>query len=151
MSGINHVSGKDFKVLIGGLLILFETISLTISDNRKAVQNAGVPSGWVDGDVSASGELEIDSREFLKLQEVAAAYGSWRAIPPLDINFLATNVSTTQYYEAFGCLLTLSDLLNADAKGGEKTKHKIKYEVTSPDFININGIPYLRPEETIGL
>jgi len=26
--------------------------------------------------------------------------------------------------------------------------HKLPFEVTSPDFVKINGVPYLRPDET---
>ena len=53
--------------------------------------------------------------------------------------------------EAFGLKLKVSSLLNIDSKGGEKTKHKVPYDVTSPDFIRINGVPYLDAAETEGL
>ena len=53
--------------------------------------------------------------------------------------------------EAFGCKLLLDSLLDVDKAGGQKHISKVKYLVTSPDFIRINGVPYLRPEETEGL
>ena len=37
------------------------------------------------------------------------------------------------------------------SKGGEKVKFTIPYVVTSPDFVRINGVPYLTSEETEGL
>ncbi|MCY1466045.1 hypothetical protein D9M71_842710 [compost metagenome] len=53
--------------------------------------------------------------------------------------------------EAFGCKLMVSSLLDLDPKGGSKTAHKVPYEVTSPDFIRINGVPYLDASEIEGL
>ncbi|MEA5670747.1 phage protein, partial [Pseudomonas sp. MH2] len=32
-----------------------------------------------------------------------------------------------------------------------KSKHKLPFDVTSPDFIRINGVPYLAARETEGL
>jgi hypothetical protein len=42
-------------------------------------------------------------------------------------------------------------LLSIDPKGGEKTKHKVPFDVTSPDFIHINGVPYLDATEIEGI
>ncbi|MNP76220.1 hypothetical protein D3C76_1734230 [compost metagenome] len=53
--------------------------------------------------------------------------------------------------EAFGCKLKVSSLLNIDPKGGEKSKHKVPFDVTSPDFVRINGVPYLAAAEIEGL
>ena len=44
--------------------------------------------------------------------------------------------------------LTISDLLDVDPKGGSKGVHKIKGFVTSPDFVHINGMPYLSADDT---
>ena len=49
--------------------------------------------------------------------------------------------------EAFGCRIKLSDLLDVDKKGGQASLFKIPFDVTSPDFVHIDGVPYLRPEE----
>ena len=40
------------------------------------------------------------------------------------------------------------DVLNIDPKGGAKSTKKLKYFVTSPDFVRINGVPYLSDEDT---
>ncbi|WP_242397441.1 phage protein [Aeromonas salmonicida] len=37
----------------------------------------------------------------------------------------------------------MADLLDIDPKGGSKAVHKVKGIVTSPDFIHLDGVPYL--------
>ena len=49
--------------------------------------------------------------------------------------------------EAFGCRLKLSDLLDIDKKGGQASTFKVPFDVTDPDFVRIDGVPYLRPDE----
>jgi len=41
--------------------------------------------------------------------------------------------------------------LDIDPKGGQKAVHKVPFDVTSPDFIRINGVPYLDASEIEGL
>lgn len=38
-----------------------------------------------------------------------------------------------------------------DPKGGALSTHKVKYFVTSPKFVNINGVPYLEAAATESL
>ena len=38
-----------------------------------------------------------------------------------------------------------------DPKGGEKSKHKVPFDVTSPDFVHSKGVPYLDAAEIEGL
>ena len=47
-----------------------------------------------------------------------------------------------------GCKLNFWTLLDVYGMGGEKHITTIPYIVTSPDFVRINGTPYLKPEET---
>jgi len=138
-----HISGQDFDVMVGDLLVHVEAMSASITDNRKSVQSGGVPNGYVNGDVSCSGELELDTKNFNLIMESAKAAGSFRELEPFDITAIAKTTGSEQKQELYGCLLTISDLLNIDPKGGEKTKHKLPFEVTSPDFVRINGVPYL--------
>ncbi len=66
--------------------------------------------------------------------------------------FLTAGSPATQLYaktptdelrvEAFGCKVKVSSLLNIDAKGGEKHKHKVHFD---------NGVPYLASSEIEGL
>lgn len=145
------LSGKNFDVNLGDLKIHVEAASLDITDNSAPTQTKGVPDGWVDGDALASGEIEVDSANFELITEQAKAAGSFRKLPPFDIVFFGKAGDSESRIEAFGCKLRVSSLLSIDPKGGAKTTHKIPYDVTSPDFIKINGVPYLDPEEIEGL
>jgi len=138
-----RLSAQNFDIMVGYLLVHVETMSAAISDNRQMVTTRGIPDGYVDGDVSCSGDIEVDSKNFNLFVEVARSNGSWRAMPTVDILVSGVTVSDLQRFELYGCLLNVSDMLNHDVKGGEKTKHKISFSVTSSDFVRINGVPYL--------
>ncbi|WP_039991626.1 phage protein, partial [Vibrio azureus] len=47
-----------------------------------------------------------------------------------------------------GVKLMIDSLLDIDPSSSDKTKHKVKGVVTSPDFIHIDGTPYLSKEDT---
>ncbi|UBM24206.1 DUF2597 family protein [Pseudomonas sp. p1(2021b)] len=148
---MSRISGMNFDINVGDIMIHVETATLDITDNSAAVQTGGVPDGWVDGDVSASGELELDTANFNLLIEAARKAGSFRRLEPFDSLFYAKTPTDEIRVEAFGCKPKISSLLNIDPKGGEKSKHKVPFDVTSPDFIHINGVPYLDAEEIEGL
>lgn len=146
-----RIGGKNFDVNLGDLLIHVETCTLDITDNSAVAKDKGVPNGHVDGDVEASGELELDSSNFNLLIEAARRAGSFRALPPFDSVMYAKAGDEELRVEAFGCKLKVSSLLNITSTGGEKSKHKVPFDVTDPDFIRINGVPYLAASETEGL
>ncbi|MGY1893547.1 phage protein, partial [Pseudomonas sp. SDT291_1_S447] len=78
--------------------------------------------------------------------------GSFRKLKPFDAVFFAKAGEDEELrVEAFGCKVKISSLLSIDPKGGEKTKHKVPFDVTSPDFIHINGVPYLDATEIEGI
>lgn len=146
-----RIGGKNFDVNLGDLLVHVESCTLDITDNTAVAQTRGVPNGHVDGDVSASGEMEFDTSNFNLLIEAARSAGSFRQLEPFDSVFFAKSGEEELKIEAFGCKLKVSSLLNIDPKGGEKTKHKVPFDVTSPDFVRINGVPYLDAAEIEGL
>jgi len=148
---MSRIGGKNFDVNLGDLLIHVESCTLDITDNSATAQTRGVPDGYVDGDVAAAGELELDSTNFNLLIEAARTAGSFRKLEPFDSVFFAKAGDEELRIEAFGCKLKVSSLLSIDPKGGEKTKHKVPFDVTSPDFIRINGVPYLDSTEIEGL
>ncbi|MCF5059163.1 DUF2597 family protein [Pseudomonas proteolytica] len=148
---MSRIGGKNFDVNLGDLLVHVESCTLDITDNSKVAQTRGVPDGYVDGDVSAAGEFELDSTNFGLLIDAARAAGSFRELEAFDSVFFAKAGNDELRIEAFGCKLKVSSLLSIDPKGGEKTKHKVPFEVTSPDFIRINGVPYLSSTEIEGL
>lgn len=145
------IGGKNFDVNLGDLLVHVETSTLDITDNSTVAQTKGVPNGHVDGDVAAAGELELDTTNFNLLIEQAKSAGSFRELEPFDIVFFAKAGDEELRIEAFGCKVRISSLLSVDPKGGEKNKHKVLFDVTSPDFIKINGVPYLAAAEIEGL
>lgn len=143
-----QLSGQNFDVMAGDTMLHVETMTASITDNSQAVKSRGVPNGWVDGDVSCSGELELDSRNFNLLVETAKSAGSWRGIEPFDIITTGKAMEQEQKIELFGCKIKISDLLDIDPNGAEKTKHKVPFEVSSPDFVRLNGVPYLSEDDT---
>ncbi|MBI6895255.1 DUF2597 family protein [Pseudomonas putida] len=145
------ISGMNFDINVGDLKIHVETATLDITDNSAVAQTRGVPDGWVAGDVAASGELELDTTNFNLVIEAAGKAGSFRQLETFDQLFYAKTPTDEIRVEAFGCRFKISSLLNIDPKGGEKTKHKLPFDVTSPDFIHINGVPYLSADEIEGL
>lgn len=148
MSNKKNLGALDFDVMVGDRLIHVEKMTATISDNRQHVKTRGVPDGYVDGDVECKGDIEVDTNNFNLLVEVAKAAGSWRDMPPSDIIYVGKTADASHRVELFGCVLNVSDLLDNDGKGGAKTTHKIPFEVTSSDFIRINGVPYLSAKDT---
>ncbi|EDE2692424.1 DUF2597 family protein [Salmonella enterica subsp. enterica] len=138
-----RISGMSFDVSFNGRVIHVKTITLDVTDNTKAIQERGVPGGWVRGDVEASGEIELDTVNFQLLGEAAREAGSWRDIEEADFLFFAQAAKTELRVEAFGCKLVISNLLNIDSKGRDTLSHKIKYLVTSPEFVKIDGTPIL--------
>jgi hypothetical protein len=93
--------------------------------------------------------LTLDSSNFdMLLTGLGGA--SWKDIEPQDIQAFASAGGLNKDIQAFGCLLRISDLLSAESKGGEKQTHAIDFDVTSPDFVSIDGKPYLKASETAG-
>lgn len=143
-----RISGMSFDFYVLGQPVHAESVSLSISDNSAVAQTRGVPDGFVDGDVTAEGEIELDAKNMQKLSALAAAAGSYRDLPLVDFVFFAQRGTEKQKIEAFDCKLILTDLLDLDPKGGSKSTCKVKYFVTSPDFVRINGVPYLSSFDT---
>ena len=148
---MSRIGGKNFDINLGDLQIHVESCTLDITDNTAVAQSRGVPNGHVDGDVSCSGEFEFDTSNFNLLIEAARTAGSFRQLEPFDSVFFAKAGDEELRIEAFGCKLKVSSLLSVDPKGGEKSKHKVPFDVTSPDFIRVNGVPYLASAEIEGL
>lgn len=148
---MSRIGGKNFDVNLGDLLVHVQNCTLDITDNTAVAKSRGVPDGHVDGEVSASGEMEFDTNNFNLLIEAARTAGSFRKLEPFDSVFFAKAGEEELRIEAFGCKLRISSLLSIDPKGGETSKHKVPFDVTSPDFIRINGVPYLDATEIEGL
>lgn len=143
-----RIGGKDVDVMMGNFKVRFANFSASITDNRAETYTCGIPNGYVDGDVKCDGEIEVDTANFNVMSAAAKKVGSWRAMKPVDIVSNADTSDEAFKVELFGCLLNISDLLSAEAAGGKVLTHKIKFAVTSPDFVRINGVPYLELKDT---
>lgn len=141
-----RISGQSVDVYFGTELVHIEKIGLDITDNTTAASTRGVPDGWIAGDVSASGDIEISTKELAKIISLASAAGSFRGIALQDLLFYGSAGSEELKIEAFGCKFVITTPLDNDPKGGSILTHKFKYFVTSPDFVKINGIPYLESD-----
>ncbi len=146
MSG-QRISGKSFDVRIMGYLVHVESMTLDIEDNTTVAKNKGVPAGFIEGDVAASGELVLDISQFNLLTTAAAAAGSWQELPPFPIHTYAVGggaVAENMAVYADGCKMKISSLLNIDPNSTDKSTVTIPYDVTGEDFVKINGVPYVK-------
>ncbi|WP_421179367.1 phage protein [Aeromonas enteropelogenes] len=143
-----RISGQSFDATLMGIMVHVEKASLSITDSSAVAQTRGIPDGYVDGEVSAECEFELDAKNFKLLSDAAKRSGSWRGMKPDDVLFYADTGDETMKVEAFGVKLQIADLLDIDPKGGSKGVHKLKGIVTSPDFVHINGVPYLSDDDT---
>ncbi|CDL86522.1 MULTISPECIES: DUF2597 family protein [Xenorhabdus] len=146
-----RISGQSVDFNMDGDLVHAEKVSLSVTDNTAAAQTQGVPDGYISGDVTAEGEIELSTKYLDIVTAKARAAGSWRGIQPVDLMWYAKAGNEEMKVEAYGCKLIVSDILDVDPKGGSVMTHKIKFVVTSPDFVRINGIPYLEAELTRNL
>lgn len=143
-----RLSGGSFDVNYDGTMIHVMNATVTITDNSAAVQTRGVPNGHVKGSVSADVEIEVDALNFKKFGAVARAVGSWRGIGEKDFLFYGNAGNEEEKIEVFGCVPTLSDLVSINPSEASLTTKKIKFMVTSPDFVAIDGVPYLSARDT---
>ncbi|RKJ83781.1 DUF2597 family protein [Aeromonas veronii] len=141
-------SGMNFDITLMNTMVHVEKATLSITDNSAVATTRGVPDGFVDGEVSAELEFELDTKNFKLLGSAARAAGSYRSLPPEDVLFYANTGEEELKIEAFGVKLSVADVLDVDPKGGTKSVHKVKGFVTSPDFVHIDGVPYLSADDT---
>ncbi|MDD1792522.1 DUF2597 family protein [Enterovibrio sp. ZSDZ42] len=146
-----RISGKNLKFLLGGLKINAQKWTLSITDGDAVTYTNGIPDGYVDGEVSAAGDLEVNTANFNLILAAAKVKGSFRGLGTFDAKGFGAVGRDVLNIDMFGVKLKISDLIDADSAGGSALIHKITFDITSPDFININGVPYLRPDEAVDI
>lgn len=147
-----RISGSSFDTNVGDMRVHFEKITLDITDNMAVAKDRGVPNGYVDGDVDATGEAELDAANLKLFIEAAKRSGSFQDLEAQDLIFYAKGGPNEELkVEAFGCKFSISSLLDIDSAGGSKHLTKIPFVVTDSDFVRINGVPYLSEERTANL
>lgn len=148
MGNNTRINAKAFDIAIDGEIIRAVSASISITDNTAAAKTNGVPDGTLPGSVEASGTIVFTSKYFKVIKALAQANGSYRAIPPVDLMFYANTGSEEMQVDVYGCQLSITDLLNVDKGSDDNTTHTVPFIVTSPDFIKIDGIPYLSADDT---
>lgn len=145
------ISGGDFDVFIGPYMVIFDKITLNIEDNSKPVYSKGLPNGYVRGKLAASGEVELDTKNFMLLNEAARIAGGWSKLGTWPAVFNAVCSDALLNVIAHDCLFKISKLIDASSEGGEKSMHTLPFDVTGSDFVTINGVPYQDSEKFLGL
>jgi len=145
------LAGIDFSIQVGDYLVQVQQATLTIDDKTKAVMSKGRPNGYVNGAKSASGEMTVDTDNFLVLIEAAKSAGSWSKMPAFDTNFVAETMDSKLNVEAFGCKFKIGDLLNIDPDAEDQISHKLPFDVSGKEFVRINGVPYADPDDVEAL
>lgn len=140
-------NGISFDIDFGETAIHVQKFSLTITDNTAAAKRNGRPDGWLQGDVEGSGELTLDRDGMRELTVQAKSAGSWQALPAFDINSYAKAGDDELKIEVFGCKIKLDKLLDIDKTNSDEIFFTVPYIVTSPDFVNIDDVPYLTKTE----
>jgi len=140
-------NGQSFHLDLGIAALTAKKFTLDITDNTAAAKRNGRPDGWLRGDVEASGEITVDRDGLRTLTRVAREAGSFQDIPTFDIMSYASAGGDPLMIQAFGCKLKLNKLLDVDKSSTDETEFTIPFDVTSPDFVAIDGVPYIRPEE----
>ncbi|MGY2573159.1 phage protein [Vibrio sp. C8] len=148
---MSRYSGRSFDTTLFGEYVHVKNATATINDESQVAFTRGVPDDYTDGKVSCDVEIELDLNQFKKVHKAAKKAGSYRGIKPDDMMFYANNGEDEDKVELFGVKFVLADLLSVDPESADKTTRKLKGFVTSPLFVNINGVPYLSKEDTRGL
>ena len=66
-----RISGKNMHFSMGDYKLKAQKVSLSITDNSAVNKTSGVPDGYVDGDVEASGEMELTTQQFNQVSKAA--------------------------------------------------------------------------------
>lgn len=138
-----RLTGKDFDVMIGDYQVRVESFSASITDNRKVIKEDGIPVDYTNGDVDCSGEIELNIKNFKLISDSAKSAGSWRELLPFDIGVNGKVSGEEHKVELDKCLLRISDLMSIDPNSNDQNKIKLPFDVTGPDFVAIDGVPYL--------
>lgn len=137
-----RLNGTCYSVHMEGTEFDAHKFTLDITDNSAVATKGGLPNGVLIGDCSASGTLSVDADEFKKIEAKAKTAGSFQNMPPVDLMGYAKVGNIEKKVEAFGCKLKLGSVVNADASSTDEELIEIPFDVTSRDFVKINGIPY---------
>ena len=139
---MDRINGLSFDIDLGEFGIHVEKFTLDIEDGSTAATRNGRPDGTLRGAVSASGEIVVKRSGLKSFTEAAKKAGSFQQMPTFDINSFAKAGDEELKIEVFGCKVKLSKLIDVDKSSSDETIFTLPFEVTSPDFIKIDGVSY---------
>jgi len=143
-----RINGLSFDIDCGSYSLKVLKFGLDITDNGKVAKRNGRPDGYLLGDVEASGTITVGADGLKTLSEAAKSAGSWQKLAPFDINSYAKVGEDEVKVEAFGCKIRINKILDIDKSNAEETTHELPFDVTSSDFVKINGVPYVEAAST---
>lgn len=140
-------NGISFNFDLGDFKIQAKKFTLDITDNSTAAKRNGRPDGFLQGDVEAGGTITVDRIGLRAIKDAASAAGAFQELSPFDIHSYAKAGDDELKVEAFGCKIKINKVLDIDTNNGDEVEFELPFDVTSPDFVNIDGVPYLKPQE----
>lgn len=141
-------NGLSFDFNLGDFRINAKKFSLDITDNSTFAKRDGRPNGFLVGDVEATGTITLDRDGLGKFTEAARAAGSFQDLEPFDITAYAKAGDDYIVIKAYGCRVKLNKLLNVDTSSTDETEFELPFDVTAPEFVEIDGVPYCAKKET---
>lgn len=141
---MQRISGRDVDVrLPSGVIALFDQVNLNLASGVAAVTSGGYPAGWVYGEITGDGDIQLDPEELVKLNGEASKAGSWEEMPEVDMTLFTKVGGLELKIEVFGCKFDFPDF-KVDRKGGDKLTHTVKFMITGEDYVHLNGVPLAR-------
>ncbi len=139
---MNRFNGLSFDIDLGDFSVRVQKFTLDIEDGSAVASHDGRPDGTLRGAVSASGEITVTRAGLKAFTAAAEKAGSFQEMPVFDINSFAKTGDDEFKVEAFGCKVKVSKLLDIDKSSSDETEFALPFDVTSPDFVKVDGVPY---------
>lgn len=144
---MKRFNGISFSFTIGDFKIQAKKFTLDITDNSTFAKRNGRPDGRLQGDVEAGGVITVDRIGLRAVKDAASSAGAFQELEPFDIEAFATAGSDQLKINAFGCKIKINKLLDIDANSADEVEFELPFDVTSPDFVKIDGVPYIKALE----
>lgn len=136
-------NGLSFDFDLGDFKVYAKKFTLDITDNTTAAKRNGLPDGFLVGDLEASGTITVDRTGFSAFLQAARAAGSFQSLKPFDISGTAQAGDDIFKVKVYGCKVKINKLLDVDTGSTDETEFELPFDVTDPNFVEIDGVPYM--------
>lgn len=141
-------NGLSFDFDLGDFKVHAKKFSLDITDNSTAAKRNGRPDGFLVGDVEAGGTITVDRIGLAAFMKAAKSAGSFQALKPFDITGIAKAGDDTFKVKIYGCKVKINKLLDVDTGSADETEFELPFDVTDPNFVEIDNTPYLDKQKS---